>query len=252
MNGPPARRFGSAGPGSLSSFGREQAHRPRIRGSMLFVDFLPGFGRAPAIAVLAAVSGVLGVGCNAERAVLVADNRGAPGGAPARVTGDASPDAPGGIGGACAGHESCPPGAICQGGICAPCPGEPSCPAACPFAFSPILVDRNGCAICECAPRSECRSDADCHPAQICYAGVQCEDGCSEPECCFGNLCSAPGCPPAELGASCAVAGCHAGGQCLSNCARAACECRGGSWDCSGEVEPPDAGTLCIWACAAP
>lgn len=152
----------------------------------------------------------------------------------------------------CAVHADCPYESLCTRGGCAPC-ADVSCDGVvCPFAFVPTLVGRNGCVICECVPPSECTHDDDCQLWEICYPGAQCQEGCTEPTCCFGNRCGQPGCP-SLVEVSCVVAGCYDGGKCLSECEHVECECNGASWQCSS---PGGGGTTasasCAWACTAP
>ena len=131
------------------------------------------------------------------------------------------------------------------------CPTEPvSCPGPCEHGFQPQLLGRNGCAVCECVPPSECTGSADCPSDQICYAGAQCEDACSDPTCCFGNHCSRPGCgssrPPL-----CLAFGCSDGESCLAACDATSCECDGAVWTCESTTGGAPVAS-CPQVCAPP
>ena len=75
--------------------------------------------------------------------------------------------------GSCARDSDCAVGAEwCENGACVPCDnGGEVCDIACPYDWG--LVERNGCTPCECAPRNECTSDAECGGG-TCYAGAHC------------------------------------------------------------------------------
>jgi hypothetical protein len=142
-------------------------------------------------------------------------------------------------------------GGYTSGGTGQACPAAPaSCTGPCAYGFQPLLLARNGCAICECVPPSECSSNADCQSGEICYAGAQCEDGCSEPSCCFGNHCSQPGCagsrPPL-----CLAFGCSDGESCLAACDATSCECDGAGWACESTTGGAPVAS-CPQACAPP
>jgi hypothetical protein len=139
-----------------------------------------------------------------------------------------------------------------EGGVCSECSGgTPSCPDTCPDNFFALSIERNGCPVCECAPLSQCVQDSDCQPWEICYAGSQCEDGCTEPWCCFGNQCSQPNCAPGIGIGNCAAFGCHAGDTCLSACEEVVCDCNGADWDCAG-TSGGETVVDCAWACTSP
>jgi hypothetical protein len=156
------------------------------------------------------------------------------------------------IGASCVAHQSCAGTAICRSGFCEACPEPPtSCQGPCGDGFEAVAITRNGCQICECAPTSECTSNSDCQNDERCYPGAQCEDGCSEPACCRGNRCSAPGCTPA-VPPHCLAAGCAGGGTCLAACESVECECDAGSWNCAGSVSGAGAPGSCAQACVPP
>lgn len=138
-----------------------------------------------------------------------------------------------GAGGAtqCDSVYECAMGSVCNDGMCFRCePQNAQCPDDCAYGSTKMVLDRNGCTVCECLPASECKSNADCSEGEICYPGAQCEEGCSDPSCCHGNQCSAPGC--AVFTAPCSVVGCEAGAHCDSTCAPYDCECVDGSVMC--------------------
>lgn len=151
----------------------------------------------------------------------------------------------------CKVHSDCGQGQLCAAGSCIDCKTTSSkCPPDCAWGFSPQPTVHNGCAVCECVPKNECQSDADCGAGSMCYPGAQCDDGCSDPSCCHGNLCSEPGCKPPGESVSCAVVGCAAG-QCRGDiaCKPSACRCNLASapvtltgWEC---------GTACDAKCSA-
>jgi hypothetical protein len=131
------------------------------------------------------------------------------------------------------------------------CPVAPaSCPGPCQHGFQSRLMSRNGCAVCECVPSSDCSSSADCQNDEVCYAGAQCEDGCTDPACCFGNRCSQPGCgvgrPP-----SCLAFGCSDGELCLAACDATSCECDGTGWTCENTTGGAPVAS-CPQACVPP
>lgn len=137
------------------------------------------------------------------------------------------------------------------GGSNGGCPVAPtSCPGPCQHGFQARLMSRHGCALCECVPPSECNSSADCRNDETCYAGVQCEDGCSDPACCFGNRCSKPGCgvsrPP-----FCLAFGCSDGELCLAACDATSCECDGADFSCENTTGGAKVAS-CPQACVPP
>jgi hypothetical protein len=122
-------------------------------------------------------------------------------------------------------HSDCGQGMICAAGSCVDCKSA-SCPTTCSWGFAPQTVMHNGCYVCECAPKSQCESDAACGAGMICYPGAQCDDGCADPKCCKGNLCGAPGCKPLAEAISCTAVGCAAG-ECRGDvgCVATGCKC---------------------------
>jgi len=156
-----------------------------------------------------------------------------------------------GLGEACSSHGQCGLGTVCSNYRCQACPAPPAnCPGPCQHGFQPLLLTRNGCAICECVPNSDCADSADCENDETCYAGAQCEDGCSEASCCFGNRCSRPGCassrPPL-----CLAFGCSDGESCLAACDATSCECDGAGWVCESTTGGAPVAS-CPQACAPP
>jgi hypothetical protein len=155
-----------------------------------------------------------------------------------------------GSGGSCTAHEQCGVERWCSGQTCMSCPAAPaSCDGPCAHGFQPVSVNRNGCTVCECAPPSECTTNADCQNDEICYAGQHCRDGCAEPSCCFGNQCAAAGCgaPPG----SCLEFGCRGGTECLAACDATSCECNGGTWSCASVTGGAPVAS-CPQACSVP
>jgi hypothetical protein len=131
------------------------------------------------------------------------------------------------------------------------CPVAPAnCAGPCQHGLQPRLMSRSGCAVCECVPPSECSSSADCQNDEACYAGAQCEDGCSDPACCFGNRCSKPGCgvsrPP-----FCLAFGCSDGELCQAACDATSCECDGADWTCENTTGGAPVAS-CPQACVPP
>ena len=154
-----------------------------------------------------------------------------------------------GLGEACTTHGQCAFGTVCGDYSCQACPAEPaSCPGPCAYGFQPLLIVRNGCGLCECVPPSQCTGNADCQNGETCYAGTQCQDGCSDPTCCFGNHCSQPGCegtrPPL-----CLAFGCSNGGSCLAACDATSCACDGAGWICENTTGGAPVAS-CPQACA--
>ncbi len=137
----------------------------------------------------------------------------------------------------CSRHSDCPSQQICASGSCTPCMGSAmDCSQPCPAQQVRVATIRNGCAVCECAPPSECSKDADCAMGEVCYRGAQCEDDCGDDlDCCFGNHCGVPGCPlPIP---SCNLAGCEGGNVCEPSCSESTCFCNGMVWLCSDTGE---------------
>ena len=99
-------------------------------------------------------------------------------------------------------------------------------------------------------PPSECTVDTECPMDEICYAGVQCQEGCSDPSCCIGNVCSMPGCG-ASRPPLCLAFGCSDGWACLATCDATRCECDGVSWVCESTTGGAPVAS-CPQACAPP
>ena len=137
---------------------------------------------------------------------------------------EAAGDAGDGSFNACTKDETCGSRSICSGGRCSPCPDPSSCPT--PLNQEPLR--RNGCAMCEFAPASQCAVPADCASGAECVRGVRCAAGCTEISCC-ANTCAAPGCKgPAPVG--CAMT-CESFLGCTT-CVASKCRCNAGSWEC--------------------
>ena len=150
-----------------------------------------------------------------------------------------------GGGSASSGSDS---GGYTSGGACPAAPLD--CPGPCEHGFQPLLLARKGCAVCECIPPSECASSSDCPSDEVCYAGAQCQDGCSDPTCCFGNRCSKPGCGVGRP-SLCLAFGCSDGGSCLAACDATSCECDGADWACENTTGGAPVAS-CPPACAPP
>lgn len=154
----------------------------------------------------------------------------------------------GGSGTACVGHSNCEFGQLCFHGRCEPC-GPANCSDPCPFAAPRVELLRNGCVTCECEPRSECSQDIDCPGGQVCYIGLQCEEGCAGLSCCLGNQCSVPGCAsPAAV--DCALVGCADGQICSRLCPPPVCECDSQQWVCAASGGGQD--ITCASSCLPP
>jgi hypothetical protein len=153
----------------------------------------------------------------------------------------------------CANHFDCNDAKVCRERQCVACPDTPTtCVGPCEAGFQPRGATYNGCRVCECAPVSECESTADCPAEEECYPGAQCEPGCSEPGCCTGNRCSAPGCAGTAI-PHCLAAGCSGGALCLAACSAVTCACDGTEWRCAespGEGGAPS--ESCPQACVSP
>ncbi len=150
------------------------------------------------------------------------------------------PECPGG----CTSDEACEPGAEwCVGGECVPCDNSGQlCDLACADGW--VLLERNGCTPCSCAPPTECTDDAACGPTRSCYAGQLCWDYCKvgDPSCCRGNFCDVSGCSEPAPG-GCRRLGCPEGQFCEQiDCAPTSCDCTGGSWACSEDC----GGGVCV------
>ena len=137
----------------------------------------------------------------------------------------------------CDSHSACPHGFLCLGGQCVTCEmASSACDRECGLGFTTEPFFRNGCAVCECVPPTECFEDDDCPPEQKCYEGVHCEDDCEGPWCCRGNRCAEPGCD-SLITLGCAVAGCAGGLDCVADCPPTQCECIADDWICSGDCD---------------
>jgi len=192
---------------------------------------------------------VLGpLGCSPEYALLETVSDSGDAGSAAVAVGTGGNPA---VGGAAAGGTEY--GGTGSGGLAggsAGCGGAPTaCPGPCTHGFQPVLLARNGCPVCECAPPSECSSSADCQNGEVCYAGRHCREGCSEPSCCFGNQCSPAGCSPNAN--SCLEQGCVGGAECLAACDATSCECDGSSWICANTTGGAPIAS-CPQACSVP
>jgi hypothetical protein len=143
----------------------------------------------------------------------------------------------------CLTDSDCESGAEwCEGGRCVECDNSGTvCLIRCAPGTSTYM--RNGCSPCECAPENECEGDRGCGGLNTCYQGAFCWDWCppGDPSCCFGNFCSASGCPePAPVG--CVVRGCPRGESCVveGSCVTSGCVCMDDGWacqdDCGGGV----------------
>jgi hypothetical protein len=189
---------------------------------------------------LFAGSVLLGAGCGSEVTGGGAGGAGGTGGTGANnTTSTQGTGGTGGTGSACATDNDCAASMEwCVNGACAPCDNSaPLCDIACMDGWN--TYERNGCLPCACAPVNDCMIDADCTngPGE-CYAGSFCWDWCppGDPTCCFGNLCSVPGCPdPHPVG--CFSRGCPAGQDCTSSgCSPSSCGCDGnGGWVCTDD-----------------
>jgi hypothetical protein len=142
----------------------------------------------------------------------------------------------GGGGGGCSTDADCTMGKEwCVGGACVPCDNSGlACDIACQNNWN--TYERNGCYPCECAPVNACDTDAQCGAGGKCYAGQFCWDWCppGDPSCCYGNVCSPPGCPdPNPTG--CFVTGCPQGKTCALGgaCTSSSCACANGNWGCT-------------------
>jgi hypothetical protein len=128
----------------------------------------------------------------------------------------------------CQTDPDCAEGFWCIQEVCAPCEASVDC------AFPLLAVPRNGCTWC--VPLGDCAGDADCPAGNVCYAGLACLPGCSDPSCCFGSLCGEPGCGrPVDL--DCSLVGCADSGTCDVNGDWQNCTCTGDSWSCSADPE---------------
>lgn len=155
------------------------------------------------------------------------------------------------LGQACTAHGECAFGAVCSDYRCQACPATPlDCVGPCEHGFQPRRLARNGCEMCECVPGSDCGGNADCPSNEICYAGSQCEDGCNDPLCCFGNRCSPAGCA-ASRPPLCLAFGCRNGESCLAACDATSCECDGAAWVCESTTGGAPVAS-CPQACAPP
>ena len=94
----------------------------------------------------------------------------------------------------CSADSDCGDARLCRDGRCTGCPDLSDCTPP-PPELGLETVIRNGCTLCDFAPRSACEVDGDCPVAgQHCYRGLRCREGCEGAGCCV-NGCAAPGCP---------------------------------------------------------
>jgi hypothetical protein len=145
----------------------------------------------------------------------------------------------------CNANADCALGSLCIDGTCVGCGTKTTgkCADTCGWDFQTHVLKRNGCAVCECAPPNQCTSDTDCPTGQTCYAGAQCNDGCNDPACCFGNICAAPGCKGSPVD-QCPLIGCPSG-NCVADCnTKPTCTCSGSppDWNCSGGCQKSGCG----------
>ncbi|MGC4086655.1 MAG: hypothetical protein QM756_01925 [Polyangiaceae bacterium] len=81
-------------------------------------------------------------------------------------------------------------------------------------------------------PPSECPGP-DCGADSYCYAGRTCLPNCpNDPNCCFGNVCSSPGCDK-TANLDCDIVGCPDGSSCNVVDPGQVCSCQSGRWLCS-------------------
>lgn len=153
------------------------------------------------------------------------------------------PDSDGDATVSCVNDDGCTIGEQwCVGGECVPCENSGTrCAIECDHGWE--TYSRNGCTPCECAPTNACVSDETCETeGDQCYAGEFCWDWCppGDPSCCFGNICSAPGCSGSPSGLTCRTRGCAQGQSCatdLDSCASTGCSCNGLNWLCRADCE---------------
>lgn len=131
----------------------------------------------------------------------------------------------------CTFDSSCPPAFWCTDGHCRRCtpPPPPPSPVCPPWQTA---VPRNGCFWC--VPQSQCAGpNGPCPSDQVCYAGRACLPNCpNDPNCCFGNICAAPGCGrTSDL--DCSIVGCPDGMSCNVFDPGQVCTCQGNRWLCS-------------------
>ncbi|MFM2153543.1 MAG: hypothetical protein RL199_1978 [Pseudomonadota bacterium] len=142
----------------------------------------------------------------------------------------------------CVTDADCGTARLCTGGRCGDCPGLAGCNAP-PASLGLVAIVRNGCTLCEYAPRSECESDGDCPVAgDHCYRGQRCIDGCTGTGCCI-NACAAPGCEESvPLGCRLAPFFCP-----TTDCLITHCTCRTDQkWGCA--ADPIDLPSSCEYS----
>jgi hypothetical protein len=130
----------------------------------------------------------------------------------------------------CSVDSNCPSTFWCTDGRCRRC-SQPSSGSLCPLGLYPF--PRNGCTWC--VPGNECGGppgSPTCSSDQTCYAGQTCLPHCTDPGCCFGNVCDAPGCGP-TTGLDCSIVGCPDGSSCMLIDPGQVCTCQSGRWLCS-------------------
>lgn len=180
---------------------------------------------------LGALTWVLVTGCNPDVVVLMARHDG---GADAGCVAPGACDLP--LGAPCAADGECANGLVCEARVCAACTVAVSrCDVKCVPTEVPVASDRNGCAVCTCAPPPECSIDGDCRLAQRCLSGkcfacALVDDGCTAP------------CPPGQKRFPTKRNACA-----VCECARPD-ECRGDA-DCGGTGMTCFAGANCDDGC---
>ena len=132
----------------------------------------------------------------------------------------------------CQKDEDCRQEEWCTDGSCSACAPSVNC------ASGLALVRRHGCEWC--VPFWDCNTELECDPGAVCYAGQTCAPACNgDSTCCYGNICSNPGCGTTE-GLDCAVVGCAPSFYCDIVVANPICSCVKGKWACS-----PGSGNTC-------
>jgi hypothetical protein len=166
----------------------------------------------------------------------------------AACAGPGCPDTGGQLPTKCKVSPDCEPGFVCSDGQCVACNDIPHLACACPPGWTQKPMLERGCPVCGCFPPKGCSSDLECPAGEICYAGAACDFEClalgappgalpGSLECCFGNLCGMPGCPPPRL--DCLVVGCQRPqDSCQSSCANPVCTCDRRGWLCDPTCAP--------------
>jgi len=131
-----------------------------------------------------------------------------------------------GICSACIDDTDCGPARLCIAGACGACPVVSDCTV--PESGLELLT-RNGCEVCQVAPPTECRSDADC-AVGTCRRGAICAKGCDRLDCC-ANVCSSGDCAePVPYGC---LAECIDPPAFLPECRTVSCSCVNNRWRCA-------------------